>query len=232
MLKFGLFKSHLTSDPNDHLAVIQKLEIIDEEDILTEIVVSGGVTATQALAVLTAWYEAIENALKNGKGVRTKFIEIRPAVKGVFEGSAAKFDPTKHYVVFNVVVRDYLKKIAELLKVKKVRVGQRAPMIMKFVDTVSKRHDGVISKGKVGELSGKFLKCDPYDQEQGVFLIHPDQSALHISSFIHNTGAKLIFFIPDGLIIGDEVVLEVRNKLNNRVKEVRVSRYPQVLKVI
>jgi hypothetical protein len=232
MLKFGLFKSHLTSVPNDHVAVIQKLEMVDEEDILKEIVAPGGVTATQAQAVLTAWYEAIENTLKDGKGVKTKFIEIRPAIKGVFEGSDAKFDPTKHYVVFNVLVRDYIREIAKLLKVQKVRVGERAPMIRKFVDTVSKRHDGVISNGKVGELSGKFLKCDPNDQEQGVFLIHPDGSAIHISTFIHNTGNKLIFFLPENLIVGDEVVLEVRNKLNNHVKEVRVCRYPQVLKVI
>jgi hypothetical protein len=232
MLKFGLFKSHLTSDPNDHLAVLQKLEMIDEEDILKEIVTPGGVTATQAMAVLTAWYGGIEKALKSGKGVKTKLIEIRPAIKGVFEGSDAKFEPTKHYVVFNVVVRDYLKEIARRLKVQKVRVGERAPMIRKFVDTISKRDDEVISNGKVGELSGKFLKCDPYDQEQGVFLIHPDGSESRISTFIHNTGKKLIFFTPENLIVGDEVVIEVRNKLNNRVKKVRVSRYPKALKVI
>lgn len=33
MLKFGLFENHLTPDPDDYMAVVQDLEIVDEEGI-------------------------------------------------------------------------------------------------------------------------------------------------------------------------------------------------------
>lgn len=232
MIKFGLFKNYLTPGPNDYKAVVQKLDIIDEEALLKEMIVPGGVTATQASAVLTSYHGAIVNALKNGQDVRTKFVEISPSIRGVFNGSSANFDANLQYVVFNVLSRKELNKIAKELNVQKVTVKERVPKLHRFFDSASQRRDEVISTGKAGELKGRFLKCDPNDPDQGVFIIPAEGSAIRHTSFIHNTSTKLIFYISDALTVGDKVELEVRNKLDNRIKELRMSRFPHALTVL
>jgi hypothetical protein len=232
MLKFGLFKSPLTSGADDHRAVIQELKMNDEKDLLKEIIVPGGVTAVQAMAVLTAWNEVIEKKLRSGEGVKTKLVEIKPSVRGVFDGEDDIFNPKQHFVVLIALARKKLQEIGKELKVQKVAVRERVPIPYRFTDTTTRRHNEVISAGGVGQLEGRFLKCDTDDNEQGVFILQPDGSTLPISSFIHNTGTKLVFFIPEGLTIGDEVVLEVRNKLDNRIKELRKSRLPRSFSVV
>lgn len=232
MIKFGLFKNHLIPNANNYRAVIQDLEIIDDDDLLKEMIVPGGVTATQASAVLTAWYEAIEKALKSGKGVKTKLMTIKPSVKGVFEDEDDDFDATKHFVGLNIFLRNPLRNIAKLLRAQKIKVRKPAPMIRHFIDTATQQNDKVISVGMVGELAGEFLKCDPNDEDQGVFIIKSDGSDLRIASFIYNAGTKLIFFLPNTLNVGDEVKIEVRNKLDNRIKELRTSRFFHALTVV
>lgn len=232
MIKFGLFKNYLTPGSNDFKAIVQKLDIIDEEALLKDMIVPGGVTATQASAVLTSYHGAIEKTLKNGQGVRTKFVEIRPAIRGVFDGIFANFDASQQYVVFNVLSRKELNKIAKELNVQKVTVKERVPQLHHFFDSASQRRDEVISTGMVGELKGRFLKCDLNDPNQGVFIIPGEGSAIRNTSFIHNTSTKLIFYISDALKVGDKVELEVRNKLDNRIKELRMSRFPHALTVL
>lgn len=232
MIKFGLFKHHISSKPGEYKAVIQNLELCDEDDLLEEMIVPGGVTATQASAVLTAYEGAIVKILKSGRGVKTRLFEIKPSVRGIFAGIDAMFDPNHHFVTFTISAREFLRNMAKGLNVQKVTVGERVPRLHRFIDTASQLRNEVLSSGKVGELVGDLLKCDPEDMEQGVFIGQGDGNEIRCANFIHNTSSRLIFFLPDTLESGDEVGLEVRNKLNGRVKAVRVGRFAKSLKVI
>lgn len=232
MIKFGLFKNYLSANSNEYKAVIQELELCDEDDILKEMIVPGGVTATQSSAVLTAWEGAIVKMLKSGRGVKTRLFQIKPSVRGVFVGIDAIFNPSQHFAVFNLSPREFLRNIAKGLSVQQVTVSERAPKLHRFIDTASQIRNQVLTGGMVGEIVGDFLKCDPDDTEQGLFIIQGDGKAIRCANFIHNSGSKLIFYLPDTVQVGEEVDLEVRNKLNNRVKEVRIGRFSKSLKVI
>lgn len=232
MLKYGLFKHHLSSNPDEYKAVIQKLEMLKEEDILKEMIVPGGVTATQAAAVLTAWEGAIEKILKSGRGVKTRLFEIKPTIRGIFKGIDAMFDPNQNFISFNISPRGFLRKMAKGIKVKKIMVHTRIPKLYRFVDSASQIHNKVLTAGKVGEIEGEFLKCDPEDEEQGLFILQGDGNEIRCANFIHNTHNKLMVFLPDAQELGDIVELEVRNKLNNRLKAVRKGRFSRSLKVI
>lgn len=232
MLEFGLYENHLTPDPDDHSAQVQNLDVADEDAVLDEMVVPGGVTKAQAAAVLTAEQTAIRKILLSGRGVTTSFCEIKPVIRGVFTSEDDSFDPKRHAVVFNATLRKEFKELARDIKVKKVPVSERMPVPQRFVDTATQRRDEVISNGMVGELKGSFLKCDPADNKQGVFVIKADGSEIRCDNYIHNTASKLLFYVPNTLTVGEEVELEVRSKLGNTVNEVRIGALATTLSVV
>ena len=232
MLEFGLYENHLTPDPDDYWARVQNLIMVGQGEVLNEMVVPGGVTRTQAAAVLTAEQTAVKKILLSGRGVVTNFCEIRPGIRGVFVNEDDVFDSNRHSVVLSANIRKEYKGIAKDIKVKKVEVSERLPLPQRFVDTATKRHDEMISNGMVGELKGSYLKCDPTDPSQGVFIIKADGSELRCDNYLHNTAAKLLFYVPNSLTAGEEVELEVRNTLNNSVNELRSGRLANTLTIV
>lgn len=232
MFEFGLFKNYLTPDPEDYSAKVQNLKVADEEVILKEMVVPGGVTETQAAAVFTARRVAIKKLLAGGMGVQTDYCDIKPGVRGVFINDDDVFDRKRHTVVFNATEREGLQEIAKDMKPIKVKVSERTPSPERYVDTATQRRDEVITNGKVGEIKGSNLKCDETDTDQGVFIIMRDGSELRCADFIHNAPSRLLFYIPDTLTVSDEIVLEVRNKLNNTIQELRSGRFSKTLSVV
>jgi hypothetical protein len=47
-----------------------------------------------------------------------------------------------------------------------------------------------------------------------------------------NTISKLLFYVPDNLTVGEELELEVRNKLNDSVNDIRSGRLIKTLTVV
>ncbi len=231
MLKYGLFKNHLTPDPDDYVAIPQDVQSKTEEDILLEMVVPGGVTTTQAQAVFTARREAIAKLLKQGFAVQTDYSELKPGIKGVFNSDEESFTAGKHSVAITSSSRKVLKEIANDIKVEKVGVVERSPIVMKYTDTATQRENEIITPGMVGELKGGFLKCDITDETQGVFIILPDNTEVRCTNYLHNTASKLMFYIPNTLTANDEVSIEVRNNLAGSTKENRVGKFAANLTV-
>lgn len=232
MLEIGLYENHLTPEPDDYMAMPQNQKVAGEKEILKKMIVPGGVTVTQAAAVFAARKQAIIDLLSEGNSVETDFCEIKPAVRGVFTSEDDIFSKDRHSATFNTIPRKELGEIARNLKVKMVQVSERVPMITRFIDSATQRRNEVISVGKVGEIKGSFLKCDPEDDQQGVYLIKTDGTEVRCNSFINNTSTRLIFFVPDTLETGDEVALEVRNRLNNEIKTLRTGRFSRTLSVV
>lgn len=232
MYEYGLYENHLTPDPDDHRAHVQNLKVADQNDVLNEMVVPGGVTKTQAAAVLTAEQTAVRKILLSGRGVITSFCEIKPGIRGVFINDDDVFDPKRHSLVLHAILRKDIRELAKQIKVKKVPVSDRLPVPERFVDTATQRRDEVISNGMVGELKGSYLKFDPDDNEQGVFVIKADGSEIRCDNYIHNAKSKLLFYVPDTLTAGEEVELEVRSKLSNTVNDVRVGHLAKTLSVV
>lgn len=232
MFEYGLFENPLTPNPNDYLARILNLEVANEETILNMMVVPGGVSKTQVTAVLTARKMAVEEILLSGKAVMTDFCEIKPGIRGIFISNEDVFDPRRHTLVLYAVLRKKYRDLAKAIKTKKVSVSERLPMPLRFLDTATQRRDEVISNGMVGEIKGKYLKFDPADPNQGVFIKKANNTEVRCENYIHNTDSKLLFYVPDTLTVGEDLKLEVRNKLNDSVNEERSGLLAKTLSVV
>lgn len=232
MIEYGLYKNHLTAGPNDYSARVQNLKVADEAAILQEMIVPGGVTKAQAAAVMAARSVAIEKILLGGRGVHTDFCKIKHTVRGVFNSEDDSFDESRHILAFVANPRKKISKLTRDIKLTKVRVGKRIPLVDRFIDTATQMRDEVMSIGKVGEIKGIDLKCDLSDNTQGVFIIKADGSEVQCVSFLHNTASKIMFYIPETLTVGEEIELEVRNKLNDTINDVRIAKFPIILSVV
>ena len=84
-LDYALFENHLTSDPNDYMAVVQNQQSKNQEDVI-DLMVSRGSTVTkaEALAVFEEYALAVEQLVKNGHAVNTPLFNLSLSVKGVF----------------------------------------------------------------------------------------------------------------------------------------------------
>lgn len=84
-LKFALFENHLTSDPGDHMAVVQDLRSKTQEDVIGLMIGRGSaVTKAEALSVNKEYAAAIFLFLKDGYAINTPIFNLSPSIKGVF----------------------------------------------------------------------------------------------------------------------------------------------------
>jgi hypothetical protein len=74
-LKFALFGNHLTSDPNDYMAVVQDLKNKTQEDVFNLMISRGStVTRAEALSVFEEYGNAIGQLVKDGCSVNTRYL--------------------------------------------------------------------------------------------------------------------------------------------------------------
>ena len=91
-IKYALFPNHLTSDPDDYMAVVQDQTSKTKEDLIDEMIGRGStVTKAEALSVLEEFEAAVEEALSEGHSINTPLFRIGASIQGVFEGESDGF---------------------------------------------------------------------------------------------------------------------------------------------
>ncbi len=98
-VKYALFENHLTSDPDDYMAKVQRLETKSIEDVIDAMISRGStVTKAEALSVLEEYSAALEALLLDGHSINTPVFNLIPSIKGVFFGKDDPFDAARHQV--------------------------------------------------------------------------------------------------------------------------------------
>ena len=203
-IKYALYPNHLTSDPEDHLAVVQDQNNRSIEDIIEVMIRSGStVTKAEALSVIEEYEAAIVQLLSDGDSVNTPLMRITASIPGVFSDKFDNFDPARHYVRLNVNPGARVSDIIEDLEVEKVEASRPKPVPQVFLDIASDTTDESLTPGGAGELKGSRLKIDPAETDQGVFFIAADGTETRADTYIRNKPANLICMIPDGLASGE-----------------------------
>ncbi|MDR8393022.1 DUF4469 domain-containing protein [Aliifodinibius sp. S!AR15-10] len=218
-ISFSLQENHLTDNPNDYVARVQDQANRDIEYIVEQMTSRGStVTPAEAMSVLEEFELAVAKVLQQGDSITTPLFRINASITGVFDDPEDDFDPERHEVKLNVNPGQRISSIAEEVPVEKIAADRREPVLRRYHDGGSGTTNETLSPTHTGRLVGELLKIDPEDQEQGVFLIGPDEAETRVVEYVHNKPSKLGFRVPEG----GEYTMEVRAKLHN-TNELRVG---------
>ena len=229
-LKFALFENHLTSDPDDYMAVVQDLQSKTQEDVIDYMVSRGStVTKAEALSVTEEYTVALFQLLKDGYSINTPIFNLSPSIKGVFYGADQSFNRATHSVKINVTPGARLREIGSQITVEKVKGASPQPDIEYLYDLGSDTRNGQLTPGNIAQIRGSRLKFDPADPAQGIFLIAAGGAETKVTTIGRNMPAQLDFLVP--LLIPGEYTLEVRAVIN-KGKEIKRSALQDVLTVL
>lgn len=213
-LKFALFENHLTSDPNDYMAVVQDVPAKTQEDVINLMIGRGStVTKAEALSVFEEYGNAIEQLIKEGCSINTPLFNLSPSVKGTFIGPDDAFNSARHTVKLNIAPGTRLRVMGQQVSVERVKGVSPGPVPDSLDDLGSGTRNDQLTPGNIAQLRGSLLKFDEADPSQGIFLIAADNSETRIITVSRNKPGQLDFLVP-GMAAG-EYRLEVRALLQN-----------------
>ncbi len=209
-IRFSLYPNHLTDDPGDHYAIVQPARTRTNDDIADRIVQKGStVTMADIASVLEDRDSVVRTMLLDGDRVKTSLVSLCVVIKGIFDGPKAPFDASKHQ--FNVTatpLRGLVAWIQGRASAEQVTTVLPEPQPLRYTDVLSSEMDSVVTSGSVGNLTGRRLKFDPGDPEQGVFFIAADNTTHKVETMVKNLPAESIFIIPT--LAAGNYTLEVR----------------------
>jgi hypothetical protein len=213
MLKYALYRNHLTEGENDFSAIPLSLTNLNIEEIITQITKPGSILKhTECVAVIHDFFGAISENLVEGIGFVSEYIRIQPGISGVFDGPVDHFDEQRHQKQINILASGVLKNAISKLKVEKVLPNDRTPEIDSVFDLKTQGLDGLLSPGHMIEIRGSRLKLDSDQPDEGIYLISKGDGAETRLEFIHrNLPGTLSAMLPEGLGVGD-YMLEVRTR--------------------
>jgi hypothetical protein len=215
MLKYALYRNHLTEGENDFSAIPLSLTNKKIEDIIAQITKPGSILKqTECVAVIHDFFRAISENLVEGTGFISEYIRIQPRISGVFEGQDDQFDEQRHQKQISVSAAGVLRGAISRLKVEKVLPNVRTPMIESVYDLKTQSYDNTLSPGHMIEIRGSRLKVHMEQPDEGIFLINDADGAATRLDHVHgNLPSTLSAMLPEGLAAGDYTV-EVRTRLS------------------
>jgi len=210
-INYALFENHLTSDPDDYVALVQSNGSAEMEDVIDRMIEQGStVVKADILSVLEDYHTAIENMVLEGMNVNTPGANYKATIKGIFNGQADSFDPNRHQVRASVSPGSRFRKaVEERGQPAKQEAIRPKPSLLEFTDLNSDVRNSTLTPGGMGQVVGHRLKFDAEDPAQGIFFVAADGSETQATVVGRNKPAELMFLIPDGLLAGD-YTLEVR----------------------
>lgn len=214
-VKYTLFMNYLTTDPDDYMARVASLGVVDEAQIIDDMLGMGTTLDRPDLeGTLRLYHRAIQQRLIGGFQVATPSSRYSLSLRGVFDGSEDSYDPARHQIDVAVntggELREFIRKNIDL---EKDATREVTPQPKDYIDIASgDERNSILTPGGMGRLAGVFLKFDPTDEAQGVFFIQ-DGTATRVTQVGRNKPGELLFVVPDSLTAGD-YTLEVRTSLS------------------
>ncbi|MDR0715115.1 MAG: DUF4469 domain-containing protein [Bacteroidales bacterium] len=227
-IKYYLIENLMTPAPDDCRAQVTGYESVTEKEII-EYITRKGSSITPA--AVKANYEEIIGAheyfLQQGYGVNTEFLNVRPAIQGVFRDKDDKFDPARHRIRFRATLGKRYNRTSDEVKTEKTEPVVNAPLPQALEDIASATVNETVTPGGTATLTGVRLKFRQDDPQQGIFLIAPDKTERRVERILSHNAAQVVFLIPADLP-ADEYSLEVRILLKGS-KEIKKGTLPDKL---
>jgi hypothetical protein len=130
----------MTTGPDDCRMQVAGYESVGEKEIFEYMTRPGsGVTPAEARGNYKEFIGAHEYFLRQGYGINTEFIKVRPTLQGTLRDQNDSFDHARHKVNFKVTLGKRYNKVSGEVKVEKVEPSNNAPLPVTFED-IRKQH--------------------------------------------------------------------------------------------
>jgi hypothetical protein len=229
-IKYYLVECPITPDPNDRRAQIGNYEVVTEKEIFEYITrIGAAITMAEAKANYEEIIGAFDYFLKQGYGINTEFIHIRPVIPGLFQNDDDRFDYDRHKIKFSAQLGKRYNHTADDVKVEKIEAPNNLPLPATFEDIASATVNNTMTPNGVASLRGLRLNFNQDELLQGIFLIDSRYNEYRIERILSHKGTHIVFQLPDNLV-PDEYTLEVR-MLRKGSKTVRKGKLSEKLTV-
>jgi hypothetical protein len=228
-IKYYLTEIPMTPDPDDRKAQVTDYETVTEKELVEYMTRPGsGITPAEAKGNYDEIIGAFDYFLKQGYGIITEFLIVRPTMPGVYRNMDDKFDSARHKIAFKARLGRRYNKTADDVKTEKVTPVSNIPVIYSVEDITSGVFDESITSGGVISLKGLRLKFKQDDPQQGIFLIASDKTEYRAEKILSHTGALVVCVAP--ILPADDYTLELRVLPQNN-KTIRKGKFPDKLSV-
>ncbi|MCG8525152.1 MAG: DUF4469 domain-containing protein [Opitutales bacterium] len=235
MLKYELVENPLTPNPNDRFARIAKLRSYDMEQVLEQMLRRGtSMSPGDAKLVLDVFVATVKDLVEEGSAVRTPLFNIKPSISGVFEGSDDYYDERRHQIKIHLSTGIALKEAVDEIQTEKVGGNSNQPQVYRVVDAKSQSVNDRITPGGVITVTGKRLKLNPANPEDGAYLISQSTGEeTRIDQIIDNVPSRLMLQLPHEMEDG-QYALEVRTTYSRGrpTSTLRVGTYSRTLTIL
>ncbi|MDR8393892.1 DUF4469 domain-containing protein [Aliifodinibius sp. S!AR15-10] len=213
MLHYSLYENTFSEDdPDDCLARPVDVAVHSIDDLIEAITGPGSILKpTETKAVIDNYWSTIASYIRQGKAYRDEYISTRFSIRGVFESEEDRFDPARHQVQVNVVIKDSITDAVSDIDLQIVDERDITPEIETVYDWGSGTNDEILTPGNVLEITGDYMKIQHNLEEEGVFFVSQDSNTEVKAEQIRDNEPKtLTLRIPESLEAGPWRI-EVRN---------------------
>jgi hypothetical protein len=217
MLEYSLYDNHFTQEnQDDRLARPVDVTVNTIEDLVESITGPGSILKpTETEAVIDNYWSTIAEYIRSGEAYSDDYISTRFGISGVFRDDDDQFDPARHAVQVNVLLKDSITDVTEEIALRKVDGRKIGPEIDTVYDWGSETNDDILTPGDVLEISGKHLKSHDNVDQEGVFFVNQSEdSEVEGEQIRTNEPKTLTLRIPEDLAAGTYRI-EVRNTSRN-----------------
>jgi len=197
--EYYLRRNPFTSDPDDCSAVVVTRGTAGPAD-LTQMMIQQGSTLTpeDISAAFESMSRAVVALLNQGFRVVTPVAVLKPSIKGTFENEDDAYDPQRHTARLGASsYRPLEKQWRDTVAFNKTDGGGRvAPVPETYHDVASGTSNAALTPNSVGRVTGRNLKLDPADPQQGVFFIGADGAETRAPMYVTSKPGEVIFTTP------------------------------------
>jgi hypothetical protein len=232
-MDYFLTDNHLTSDPDDQMAIPTNIRSYSDDQIIDRIMLRGTtLTRPDLLAAIRAYQEEHGYIVEEGNGFNTGLITAGPDIVGKFNGVTDSFDHSRHKIRYSVNFSRTIQEKVAKVKMNKVQAPNTGPIITGIRDGVSGLTDGTLTAGGVLDISGSRLKVFPDLPDDGVYFVVSGGGEYKASTLVENKPARLIVMLPP--MPSGAYTLEVRTHfLGNATpgKQLRKAQFAKLLNI-
>jgi hypothetical protein len=203
-IKYTLSPNNLkTAEKNSYLAKVQSYGCVDFERIVNRICYRGsGITDSEAIAVLTELTRAIEDALSDGYTVSLPFVNIKPSIRGQFNGEDDYFMPQRHKLCFTVSPGKTLKELPKKIRMKKIHTRPKCPHISELINRKDDKELKELVPFDVIEIRGSNFVFPEDDKEVGVY-VESKTEQVKADILNSNNSSTILVMLPKELPTGE-----------------------------
>jgi hypothetical protein len=232
-MDYFLIDNHLTSDPDDQIAIPANIRSFNDEQMIDRIMQRGTtLTRPDLLAAIRAYQEEHGYIVEEGNGFNTGLITAGPGILGKFNSVTDSFDRSRHRMHYSVNFSRTIQEKVDRVKMNKVQAPNTGPVIAGIRDSLSGLTDGTLSAGGVLDIAGSRLKVYPDLADDGVYFMAADGTEYKATSLVENRPARLIVMLPP--LPSGSYTLEVRTHFVNSAapgKQLRRAQFPKPLNI-